>query len=416
MTNVSQHRTTFYLLLNNATGAAAGLLFWLLLARILQLPAEEIGWGYAVIALGTMVSLVAKGGLDTALLRSVPATSDKEGTRLLAFGIGIGAVTAIAVSAILAGVTLPAALVPELADWSWVLIAGIAILMVVTALQDAWFLAEGNAKATWQRNLVFAGGRLILPVPVVLFAVPGTVPVVWLLALLFATLAGIVLARHRPRHEGKPVARKDFLRCAARNVTGNAAQFLPGLLLVPLVLAVNGPAAAGYFGIAWAAASLLFLGAAAIGRSALAEMVRNHPRSWGNVIRRGSQQAAVLLIPATVAGVVLSRQVLWIFGASYAAAASTAFAILCASTVFVAPTYLYLALLRARERTWPLLLFPAAMIVALFAAAPTLSASLGLTGVALAWFSIHVPLGLFAAWRLYAEVTHATLDRAVDLG
>src|SRR5688572_33017063 len=74
-----QHRTAYYLTLNNVMGAATGILFWLLLARVAGLGPSVIGVGYTVVALAIMVATVAKGGFDTALLLKVPGTGSADG-------------------------------------------------------------------------------------------------------------------------------------------------------------------------------------------------------------------------------------------------------------------------------------------------------------------------------------------------
>jgi hypothetical protein len=75
----------------------------------------------------------------------------------------------------------------------------------------------------------------------------------------------------------------------------------------------------------------------------------------------------------------------------------------------VAPTYLYLAYLRAVERPLALNVFPAAMIAVLAVLAPLLAGPLGTQGVALAWLLANIPFAFWGAWRLRTvakEVTH----------
>lgn len=395
---LAQHRTVAYLLLNTAVGAATGLAFWLLLVRIARLPAADIGVGYAIVSLGTTVALIAKGGLDTALLRNVPTTNGPEGTRLLHFSMILALAAVVGLSAILALASWAGMPLPRLTDGGWPLVAAIAGLMVTIALQDAWFLAEGRARATFRRNLAFSGARLALPLPVVALAVPLAVPVAWMLALVLATVVGLGMARHPEPRFGRTIPRREFLRSALRNATGSAAEFLPGLVLVPLVLVIDGATSAGYFGMAWAIATMLTLASAAIGRAALADMARSERAHVA--VRRAARQSAFIIVPGALLCAVLARHVLHIFGADYAHAAAPALMVLAASAVFVAPSFLYLAVLRAQERAGPLIIFPAAMILALVLLAPSFAATWGLLGVAAAWLLTNAPFGLYASWRL----------------
>src|SRR5688572_33008539 len=114
-----QHRTASYLTLNNVMGAATGVLFWLLMTRVAGLGPTAIGLGYTVVALGTVVGVVAKGGFDTALLLKVPASSKADGHGLLTFGFAVAAGAALAITGLLAATSFGLALMPELDAFAW---------------------------------------------------------------------------------------------------------------------------------------------------------------------------------------------------------------------------------------------------------------------------------------------------------
>jgi O-antigen/teichoic acid export membrane protein len=403
-----QHRNAWYLALNNVTAAATGLLFWLLLARVAHLPPSEVGLGYAIVALGTTVGVVAKGGLDTALLRTVPGAHRDEAGRLLRFGTLVGAAVALVLCLGLALLARGGLGVPTLGAGGWAMVAAISVLLLVTWLQDAYFLAEGRASFSWKRNLVLSGARLLLPLPILALAIPFPIPTVWALALAASALAAAGFGRSIPHRDGRRVPRREFLASAARNLTGGAAEFLPGLLLAPIVLAIDGPAAAAYFGIAWTAASLLFLTSAAISRSALADILRTGG-AHAAAVRRGALQNLCVVAPAAVGGALLAPNVLSLFGRAYGAQGAGVFAVLCLSALLIAPFYLYLAVLRARERPVELVAFPLAMVAVLLVLTPLLESRLGLPGVGLAWVAANAPFALWSLWKLAhpEEVTRA---------
>lgn len=396
-----QHRNASYLLLNTLTGAAVGVLFWVLLTRVAGLKEDHIGVGYATIALGTAVGLLAKGGLDMALMRTVPGASRREAARLLRYGIAVGVAAALLLTLVFALVVAVARWDTNVATPGWWLVAAIGVLLVTTWLQDAYFLAEGDARYIFQRNLVFSVARLLLPFAVIALALPHPVALTWALALAASAAAAALLARAFPWREGRTVPRREFLTSAARNVSGSAAEFLPGLLLAPFVFAMDGEEAAAYFGIAWTAASLLFFVSAALSRVATAEMVRNGHNGPGHAVRRGIVQHVWLVLPGALAGAALAPYLLSLFGASYAREGTDVMIILCLSTVVVAPAYLYLGVLRAQERPFALLAFPLAMVAALAVLAPLLESQYGLPGVALAWLGANLPFGAYAAWKLH---------------
>lgn len=404
----SQHRNAYYLMLNTGLGAATGLVFWALFTRVLGLPASDVGVGYTAIAVGTLVGLLAKGGLDTALVRTIPGANRLESGRLLLFAVGIGSAVALLLSLVVPFASVLLDPLEATTPTASVLVAAIGVLLVVTWLQDAFFLGHGDAKQSFQRNVVFHTTRLLLPLLLAALAVTHIVALSWALALLASAVAGVLLARRVRGAPGAEVPRRRFLRTAGKNVSGSAAEFLPGLLLAPLVLALDGAESAAYFGIAWTAASLLFLASAAISRSTLTQLVRNGHEPPAHALHRALRLHVLLLAPAAVLGALFAPFWLLLFGSDYAQQGAAVLALLCLSLLFVAPYYVYLALLRARDHGLPLVAVPLVLLALLAVLAPTLEARWGLDGVAAAWVFANAPVGLWAAWRLARELSEVT--------
>lgn len=427
------YRNGYYLMMNSVTGAVAGLLFWLVVVRFYGIADRDIGIGLAMISLSTAFALVAKGGLDAAIVRHVPRATRREGLRLLELAVTAG-FTGVALMVVLLAVG-PGLLgfhLEGMTPGAYVLFALTGSMLVLTWLQDAHFLAEGEARFSFYRNLVLHGARLLTPALVLWLVLPFPIPTAWGLALFGSALVATLFLTRLPeaRHDAPPLASpapqglapaehipsRTFLRTAARNFAGSAAEFLPGLLLAPLVLVMEGPEAAAYFGIAWTGASMLFLLSAAIARSTFAEMSRTggHAR----LLRRAARHHLLIVAPATIAAVLLSPFLLRLFGAGYAEQGQGVFLLFAASIVLLAPVYLYLAYLRSREDRVLLVAFPAVLIVILFALAPPLEQRLGLAGVGIAWILAHAPLAFFALLRLRGvvrapspkEVSHALAE------
>jgi O-antigen/teichoic acid export membrane protein len=415
--HVPQHQNAAYLVASNLLGAAAGLAFWLVIARASSLDATAVGVGYAAVALGSAVAVVAKGGLDSALLRTVPVAGKADGPRLLRFAIAIGASIALLGVFTVGSIASLTSELPQFRLLEWALVALIAALLVSAWLQDAYLLAVADAAFVLRRNLVFAAARLVLPLPLIALAFPNPVALAWCLAL--AVSVGSVLAMRAGRFAaaGSYVHRRRFLARAARNVTGGAAEFLPGLLLAPIVLALDGPESAAYFGIAWAVGSMLFVLSASVSRSALTQLSGIGGVDESVAVRRGIVGNLWIVLPAAVILAASAPIVLSFFGPAYVANGTLAVILLSASALFVAPSYLYFALLRARDRSMPLIVFPLAMVAALAITVPLLANGDGPTGFALAWLVANVPLGLYAAQKLRQtarEVTRARPAPDVD--
>lgn len=411
-----QHREALHLTVNTAVLAVGGFLFWILLTRGLGVPAPTVGSGYAIVSLATAVAVVAKSGFDTAIVRHAPDASRSSAAHLLRLSVALGATVALALTLALAGAAALGLPLPELPAAGWALVLAIAALLVTTWMQDAYFVADRQARWALTRNTAFSAARLAAPVALVVLAAPYLVASAWTLALAASALLGVLLARRLPDRDGDEVSRKPFLLTTLRNVTSSAAEFLPGLFLAPIVLAVEGPEAAAYFGMAWAVAHMLFQVSSAISRSALVEFVEGSAGRHPEAVRRGVLQHLALVAPAAVAAILLAPHVLGVFGPRYAELGGLPFAILCASVLVVAPWYLYLAILRARERVVPLVLFPAATVAAVFALVPVLVTRYGLPGASMAWALANTPFGLWSTWRLYKEGQEVSPDGTEALG
>jgi O-antigen/teichoic acid export membrane protein len=392
-----QHKTTLLLLTNHAVNAVAGFGFWLVFIRVTQLDATAIGIGFTVVAVGTAIGLVARGGLATALMRHVPKTHGAAGNQLYALATIVGCILAL-VATPLAWLALGARMAHSMLPADWMMAGGLAVLLIVAWMQDAYLLARGRVGSTVVRNAAFSAMKLALPLAFVLWPLRGAVAYSWLGSLLVAAVCGQWLIRRIRIERGSPSDVGGFRRSAWRNTLSNASEFLPGLVLTPIVLAREGAAAAAYFGMAWTVASLLFLAITAIGRSSLTQMVRgDHPAV---ATRKAVVQAVILILPAAALGTVMARIALLVFGADYAAAATNTLQILLASVVFVIPSALYLDVLRARELTRPLNLLPVGLLLGLFVLAPLLVARMGIEGVAWAWLIVNAPFGLWSMGRI----------------
>lgn len=405
-----QHREALYLVANTLALAVGGLLFWLVLTRGLSVPSEVVGKGYAVVSLGTAVGVVAKSGFDTAMLRHGPRASRSSATDMLHLSVMLGVALTVLLTLVTAGLGDAGVPLPSLPLAGWLLVAAIGSLLLVTWMLDAYFVSDREARFALARNLTFSGVRLLAPLLLILVATPFLVASAWAAGLAFSALVGAVLATRLPDRDGDDVDRGPFLRTTVRNVASSAAEFLPGLLLVPIVLAIAGPRSAAHFGIAWTVAHLLFQIASAISRSALVEFSDAPASRHPGAVRRGILQAAVILAPAAVGAALFAPHVLGVFGAEYAAFGSTAFVVLCASIVVVAPWNLYLAVLRAREQVVPLVAFPVVTVAALFALVPLMESWWGLPGVSVAWIAANAPFGAWSTWRLYQEGQEVASD------
>jgi O-antigen/teichoic acid export membrane protein len=387
------------LLANAALAALTGAIFWVIVLRWGRVSSEEVGTAYTVIAAGTALAIIAKGGLDTALVQSAAVANLRTSRRLAMVAAATASMVAIVLLLAIAGLdhALPIVLVPRSLSAPWVF--AVALLLELLWLQDAYFLGTATVRHSFVRNLVLSASRLAFPIALIRSNAPHPILLSWMLAVTVSVAAGFWFSTRTPARAGRDVGLREFLLRSGRHIGGNSAEFLPGLLLAPLVLRLEGEENAAYFGMAWTVASLLFLGSAAVSRSALAEFSQTRT-DVGHAVRRGVLQHLFGVFPFAGLVAVAAPIILFAFGATYTQRGLVPLWILLASVPFVAALYLYFALLRARDAALPLIVFPLVLVLGIYLTAPILAARWGIAGIAAAWFIVNAPLGTYAALRL----------------
>src|SRR5439155_6682259 len=148
------------------------------------------------------------------LMRHVPGATGTNALRLFHVALLVGSVLAVALVAALAIASVFTRLVPALDAPTWTLAGLMAVLLIVTWLQDAYYLGLGTARPTFRRNVVLGVARVVVIVPLVLFASPQPVALAGLVAVAvsaaFATAMGRGIARTSGRAAVPPVADATF--------------------------------------------------------------------------------------------------------------------------------------------------------------------------------------------------------------
>lgn len=395
-------------MLNSVTGAAFGFAFWLVVARSFE-DASAVGYGAAVVSSMTLVAVIAKMGFDAALIRYVPRAGRVGRLRLLTLACASAAAASLVVS--LAFLAIVPTLVPDLrglrgdAVAAFLFAAGAAATALGWIL-DAYFVAERRAGFSLARNLVFNVVKLGLPLTLLFQASALWIPAAWAAgvaaSVMFGALVAPALARRAAIEEGPRPSRGELLRYASFNAATTVADFLPGLALPIVVLAIGGREANAFFYIAWSIAFVAFLASKSIAQSAFAELSHDERRVVHH-LRKAARQNALVLAAFAMGVVALGRPALSLFGPEYVANAWPLLVLLAASAPFVAVNSLYATLLKSGRAGWELVLLPVATLALTFAAGAPLLARFGLPGLGASWLAANALVASYSAWRVAAR-------------
>jgi O-antigen/teichoic acid export membrane protein len=385
-------RNSSWLILSTGLNSVLGLVFWA--AATHSYRTSAIGEASAVIAAMTFAAAVATMGLGTAALQVLPRADDETWSAAInalviggaVVGVGVGVVTAVVVPHISANLSFTGE--PGTAA---TIAIGVAALTVATLL-DHVFTAERAAHYVAIRGVTFGILKLALLVVLVLLGVHSApwLILAWVLGSLLTSAGTLIwqvnrLGRtHRYGIRGVvPWVRKWFKILMLHHIANLGGLLIPSLMPV-LVVARLSKVDGAYFYVAWLVSGILLTISLAVAANLLADL------SYGDeptatTLRRASRLIAVLLLPPVLVIAVFGRQILGIFGATYAV---HSYGLLLLFLVVVIPdavTNVYVTVLRIRGLLQRAAVMNLAMAVVALAGGWWLMGVFGVAGAAWAW-------------------------------
>nr|WP_062340298.1 lipopolysaccharide biosynthesis protein [Herbidospora sakaeratensis] len=363
-------RNAYALVVNAGIGAALGVGYWVIAARLF--PAADVGEGQALINAMRMLAALTSFGFVGALTRFVSETGRATGrfvgaVYLLGGGLGLVA------TAVFVVVTKDEPGFRIL--WGW-LPAGVFALVVIVwsvyTLQEV--VLSALRRSTWVPVVNVAVGFVkVTAVAACAFLVAARGDVVswqvflaWIVPCALAVLPVnyLLFARVIPRHVAEtahrtPPSLKRILRFAGGDYFGSVFT-LAAIYLVPVVVATQvDHRTYAYYGIAVTVGGLLEIFAFTMATSLTVEGSFD-PAALGRNTRRALHRSLTVLIPMIVVVVLAAPLVLSVFGAEFADNGTTLLRLIALATLARAFVELYLGALRAMGRGRPLLYIQAA--------------------------------------------------------
>jgi O-antigen/teichoic acid export membrane protein len=270
---------------NTLISATLSVLFWALAARLYDLAA--IGLTTAMISAATLVATIANLGISGAIVRFLPVIG-KHTRRLCIVATLIPGTLALAISGIMiltplqqtivapGGVQLLAALIPVVAA------AGIGVVMV----QDSMFIARRQTGMVLLRGIASILIRFALLAPLAGLGALG-LSIGFVAGTLVALLiGGGVWANSQGKGQETISLRQIAAYSGSQYISGLLTQ-APQMIYPVLVAAQVSHVAAGAFGFAWMAATLVMALPPAAANVLLTQLVRD-PNATELQVRRAS--------------------------------------------------------------------------------------------------------------------------------
>ncbi|MEU9706904.1 lipopolysaccharide biosynthesis protein [Streptomyces sp. NPDC047981] len=312
-------RSSFFLMAASLAMAGLGFVFWIIVARLY--PPEQVGLATTLISAIELIAFFSLFGLNSTLIRFLapPGTRNAQITKSVLLVAGAACVLGAAylfglrwygrdLLFVRADLLLSAAFVAFCA------------LSALKQLTDSVFIGVRKP----QYNLVVDGGiqgitKIVLPLFLVgagsygIVTASGGACAVAVLASFFFLWRG---AGFRFDVRLSSVSLRPQAGFSAASYVFSALTLVP-ILVTPLIaLHWLGPAAAGYYFVAFQIANLLNTLSDNVGEALLAEVSFDETR-FKEMLRRSAALLAAVQVPASVVLVVAAGLVLRLFGGSY---------------------------------------------------------------------------------------------------
>lgn len=385
------------------TGVAAGLGFayWAVAARLFS--QRSVGYGSAAISVMTLLGTIGMLGLGTVLIAELPRRSARAGliaAALLASGAGSLALgLGFVFLAPLLGGHFPE--IYGTVSQGLLFVAGVVLTGVTLVFDQATIGLYRSGLQLW-RNVLFSIVKLIALVGTA-FVLHDEFGAGIMLSWVAGLVASVLPVALQLKLSGTPVLRRPdwgvlrgLGRTAAYHNWLNISAQLPRLLIPVLVTIVVSPAANAAFYAAWTICGFLYIVPTHLA-TALFAVAAGDAQAMARKLRLTLRLSALAGIPGVVILGAASRQLLAVFGASYASAGSAPLVMLAIGYLPVTVKFHYIAVSRATGRLRRAAVVLTAAAALELAAAAAAGASAGLRGLSLALLAVFGVEGLVTA-------------------
>ncbi len=347
----SLFQNSVYLMLSTAIMAGFGFIFWIIAARAYS-PAD-IGFATALISATILLSNFSILGFNSALVRYIPK-SEKPNAIINTAIIIVAIATLIISGGYLIGIEHFAPAFKELTtNLSYALLFMIFMVMVaVNTLTDSVFIGYRASKYNFITYTFFGITKIVLPLLLIrfhaygiFFAYTGSVAVSLLLSFYF-------MKKHFKYKFAWTVEKSSALKLGKFSAANYLAGFMSGLptLIMPtLIVSRLGAEQSAYYYMASTIAGLLYIIPTATSQSLFAEG-SNDEHQIASFVKSASKLIAILLVPAIVLLILLSKIVLLIFGHAYAEHSVPLLQLMAVTSVFMAINLVGASVMKVRHQ------------------------------------------------------------------
>jgi O-antigen/teichoic acid export membrane protein len=413
------YRNGYALTFSSGATSFLGLFYWVLAARFYS--PEVVGLNSALLSAMLFLSGISQLSLNGALVRFLP-TAGHASRRLIAAAY-LSSLAAALVSGLVfsAGIRFWSPELRFLASNPWLFLFFIASITVwcIFSLQDS--VLTGLRQAIWVpvENIAFAVAKIVLLVMLSGWLHQYGIFTSWVIsvALLLLPVNGLIVRKLLPAHirstqdRAVPLVRQQIVKYVSGNFLGTLFYMASTTLLPVLVTVQAGTRANAYFYLPWMITTSVQL--IAINMTSSYTVEASMDESKKNVyIYRVLVRTLQMLLPIVIAVLLLSPNILLVFGQSYAVEGAGLLRLFALSTIPNSVVLLYLGRARVQNRVDRVVLVQGVSCILVLGASYFALGIFGIIGVGVVWLATQTALAIAL---LFTELRPVFLNRELEV-
>ncbi len=397
----SFNRNAIFIMTSYAVSALFGFLFWLVVARVY--PPSHVGIGTAAVSAILLVASLSSMGFDFALVRFLPQSENPRALINTCLTITALVATGLATAFVF---KLPQLDLVRSNPVLMFIFVGFTASIASSQLQDQIFIAYRRAKFIILQTFV-NGGRVVIMLQLLNHGVTGILSAVGISSLIALT-AGFTITRilqrdYRPVPTVNTGIARGIAKFASSNYLSSIFVTLPAYVMPLIIMAFLSPESCAYFFMPFNMSFAIGMIATAISYSFLAECSHEVCQLRDQTLR-ATRLTLVVTVPALVVMLTLGRQILSLFGVSYAENSTLLLWIFSAGWMLFIITTMYLTIARLKLNIRMMTITNVLLAGLTLGLGTVLMRFFGLTGVAIGFFLAQLIVALVTLPRLLREV------------
>ena len=379
-------------MLNSASMAFFGVLFWIIAAR--NMPAADVGLATTAISACGLIIGLSKFGMDAGLVRYLPESENKKNLYSTVFIVML-VLSLIFAVVFIAGINIFSPGLSFLGNGMFLLLffAYITVTSIYT-IQNNALITIRRADLSLLQNILL--GLRIPTLLITLYLGIFGVFIALIISFVITIFVGAFILRKSDLSltlKFDIAAMRKIFKFSIGNYSASIIQILPNTIIPVMILNTIGAKEAAYFFVAYSLAGLINNIPSAVAMSLFVEGSHNFPLRENAI--KSIKLIMLFLIPALVFILFFGDELLLLFDEEYSTKSFDILRLLALSNIFSSVIFVYSSIKKVQKDMKIVNFINFALSVLLIGLGYLFILTYGLIGIGYAWFAANVIIFLF---------------------